>query len=104
MRNRQAHLHPRGQSRIGELMARAAGAGAQVIFETHSDHITNGIRIAARKDAIPADDVALHFFQRENGSAFSSTVVSPKLSQNGRLDFWPDGFFDEWDNSLDALM
>lgn len=104
LENPEAHLHPRGQVTMGNLIARAASSGVQVLLETHSDHVLNGIRIAARQGLISANDVALHFFQRDESSNYSSTVVSPRLSSNGRLDFWPDGFFDEWDKSLDALI
>ena len=37
--NPEAHLHPAGQTRLAELAARSAATGAQVILETHSDHI-----------------------------------------------------------------
>lgn len=104
LENPEAHLHPRGHSVMGDLLARAASAGIQILVETHSDHILNGIRVAARKNLVNANDVALHFFQRRENSEPGSMFVSPQLTQNGRLDFWPDGFFDEWDNSLDALM
>jgi predicted ATPase len=51
------------------------------------------------------EDVQLHYFQRKEkeGLAFSE-VVSPKIDRNGRIDQWPDGFFDEWEKSLDALL
>jgi hypothetical protein len=45
--NPEAHLHPAGQSKLGRFLAMVAGAGAQVIVETHSDHVLNGIRLAA---------------------------------------------------------
>ncbi|WP_375341177.1 DUF3696 domain-containing protein [Okeania sp. SIO1I7] len=31
-------------------------------------------------------------------------VISPQIDRNGRIDKWPEGFFDEWDNSLEALL
>ncbi len=46
--NPEAHLHPRGQSYLGRLIALAAEAGVQVVVETHSDHIINGIRLMPR--------------------------------------------------------
>lgn len=106
LENPEAHLHPRGQSMMGELMARAASAGVQVIVETHSDHIMNGIRVAARKKLIDPDSVAFHFFHRdETSSKYQDVRIStPKLDGNGRLDKWPEFFFDEWDRSLDDLM
>lgn len=105
LENPEAHLHPRGQSRIGELIARAASADIQVVLETHSDHILNGIRIAARNGVIDPEKVALHFFQRpEDDSSIGVEVVTPRLDSDGRLDFRPEGFFDEFSNSMRDLM
>lgn len=37
--NPEAHIHPKGQAILMELMAKAVDAGVQVVIETHSDHI-----------------------------------------------------------------
>ncbi|MDR1489699.1 MAG: AAA family ATPase, partial [Desulfovibrio sp.] len=37
--NPEAHLHPKGQSIMGEFLALAASCGMQVIVESHSDHL-----------------------------------------------------------------
>ena len=34
---------------MGEFMADAARAGVQVIVETHSDHVLNGVRRAVKR-------------------------------------------------------
>ncbi len=103
--NPEAHLHPKGQSKMGELLALAASCGVQVVIETHSDHVLNGIRLAVHGGKLDPKDVQLHYFQRQEkeGQAFTE-VVSPRIDRNGRIDRWPDGFFDEWDKSLDALL
>lgn len=103
LENPEAHLHPRGQSALGLLLARCAADGVQIIVETHSDHLLNGIRIAAKRQDIPNEDVAVHFFARdiENGE---TDIVSPILHSNGRFSDWPDGFFDEWSKALDELL
>ncbi len=103
--NPEAHLHPRGQVKIGHLLSLAASIGIQVVIETHSDHVLNGIRLAVHGGKIKPDDVQLHYFQRKQkpGQAFIN-VVSPRIDRNGRIDKWPDGFFDEWENSLDVLL
>lgn len=109
--NPEAHLHPHGQARMGEFLAKAAGAGIQIILETHSDHILNGIRLAVREGDIPPEQVQLHFFRRaivydqeQLIDKPSHTCVSPKLDHNGRMDQRPDGFFDEWDKSLRRML
>ena len=103
--NPEAHLHPRGQAKMGELLALAASCGIQVVIETHSDHVLNGIRLAVHGGKIKPEDVQLHYFQRQEkqGQAFIE-VVSPHINRSGRIDKWPDGFFDEWDKSLEVLL
>lgn len=44
MENPEAHVHPAGQRILGELIARAGQGGVQIIAETHSDYIINGVR------------------------------------------------------------
>jgi predicted ATPase len=103
--NPEAHLHPKGQVKMGELLALAASGGVQVVIETHSDHVLNGIRLAVHAGKIDPKDVQLHYFQRQDRERQMVTeVVSPKIDRNGRIDRWPDGFFDEWDNSLEILL
>jgi predicted ATPase len=105
--NPEAHLHPRGQSRMGKLISEVANAGVQVFVETHSDHVLNGIRVATKNNKIEADKVKIYYFDRSDESYkqyHATKAYQLKLDQNGNIDKWPDGFFDEWDNMLDELM
>ncbi len=103
--NPEAHVHPRGQARIGELLARGSAAGVQVLVETHSDHVLNGIRLAVHSAVTKPVDVALYFFQRSTQATKGPVeVLSPRIDPEGRIDMWPDGFFDQWDRSLEALL
>lgn len=105
LENPEAHLHPRGQTQIGRLMALAAASGIQIVVETHSDHVLNGIRLAVVDNKISHEDVKIHFFERvQRESQWETQVLSPKLTERGRIDQWPAGFFDEWDNSLMRLL
>jgi predicted ATPase len=105
LENPEAHLHPKGQAQMGNLLAQAAAQGVQIVLETHSDHVLNGIRLAVHDGKLNHDAVQLHFFQRrESQGQFVSEVVSPQMNRRGKIDQWPDGFFDEWDNSLEALL
>jgi len=99
--NPEAHLHPAGQSRLGRLLARMAGAGVQVIVETHSDHVINGIRLAAAEDRVlAADAVLIHFFD-EGASGGLPTAI--ELTEQGTLSSWPKGFFDQVEEDLGRL-
>src|SRR5690606_33917123 len=81
--NPEVHLHPKAQQDIGTLLAKVASSGVQVIVETHSDHVLNGVRLAAKTQAIKPGDVALHFFGPSDGTFMPK---SPKLDADGKLD------------------
>ncbi len=99
--NPEVHLHPKAQQDIGTLLAKVAASGVQVIVETHADHVLNGVRLAAKTKAINHDDVAVHFFGNSDGTFVPK---SPKLDADGRLDSWPEGFFDQFDHALSQLL
>jgi predicted ATPase len=101
--NPEAHLHPQGQAKLGNLLARCAADGVQVIVETHSDHLLNGIRLAVKNNDIQAAHVRLCYFTRDRSSG-DCYLELPRVLPNGQLSNWPEGFFDEWENSLEALL
>ncbi|MCY3630104.1 MAG: DUF3696 domain-containing protein [Bacteroidetes bacterium] len=100
--NPEVHLHPSGQAQMGRFLAEVAAADIQVVIETHSDHILNGIRRAIRNNLLSHQDIALHFFrQRESdGGVDRPQVESPMLDPNGNVDYWSDGFFDQFDKDM----
>ena len=103
--NPEAHLHPKGQAKIGELLALAASSGVQVVIETHSDHLLNGIRRAVHDSKLDPKDVQLHYFYREEENVQSVTqVLSPHMDADGRIDKWPEGFFDQAEKDLLELL
>jgi predicted ATPase len=102
--NPEAHLHPKGQLQIGRLLAMAAKMGVQIVIETHSDHVLNGIRLAVRKKEADAQHVQLHYFSRDSSDTLTSKILSPNIDHDGRLDLWPEGFFDEFDKALAELI
>lgn len=100
--NPEVHLHPRAQQEIGVVLAQTAASGVQLILETHSDHVLNGIRLAVKQKILPSSDVRVHFFSHHLGKA--SVPESPTIDQDGRLDSWPEGFFDQFDLALSELL
>lgn len=99
--NPEAHLHPKGQALMGHFLARAAACGVQVIIETHSDHVLNGIRVAVKRAQILPADVQINFFHQQEGK---SIVSVPQIDKDGHIDQWPEDFFDEWDKQLSELL
>jgi len=102
--NPEAHIHPAGQRMLGELIACAGQGGVQIIAETHSDHILNGIRLAVKHKKVVKDKVQLAFFYKDDSDDYKHKYANPSILEDGRLDIWPEGFFDEWDKSLYELM
>lgn len=112
--NPEAHLHPRGQAEMGNLIARAAAYGVQVFVETHSDHVINGVRVAVKKGIVKPDDVNIAFFERKRheivsddgvkGQEYYADVRNIKIDANGSLSEYPEDFMDEWSNQLMRLM
>lgn len=97
----EAHLHPRGQARMGAFLAQTAAAGVQVLLETHSDHVMDGVRIAIREGVLRPEDVAFHYFTR-NESA--TEITTPRIDADGRLSEWPEGFFDQHRRNMARLV
>jgi predicted ATPase len=98
----EAHLHPSAQSRIGQIIARFAAAGLQIVVETHSDHLLNGVRLAIKNDILSHEDVSVHFF---SGVTQENTGVSTiRVDKAGALERWPVGFFDQAEKDLSMLL
>ena len=105
LENPEAHLHPRGQSKMGELIALAASCGIQIILETHSDHVLNGIRKAVKYKKLDADKVQINYFERYLKKGQPTTeIITPRIYQSGGIDKWPDGFFDQAEKDLMDLL
>ena len=65
-------------------------------METHSDHVLNGARIGAQDKSLSATDMIVHYFDH-SGSA------SININDQGELDYWPTGFFDQIEGNLGRL-
>lgn len=94
LENPEAHLHPAAQTEFGKLIAASASLGKQVILETHSDHIIDGIRIAVKESKLLPDDVKLYYFTKQNFEQ-ETKIETPEIYEDGSLSYWPDGFFDQ---------
>lgn len=92
--NPEAHLHPSAQSKIGRFLAMVANAGVQVIVETHSDHVINGMQLAAIKNEINPEHIVINFFNQTESSQ-QPELESIAINTKGELSSWPKGFFDQ---------
>ncbi len=100
--NPEAHLHPRAQSRLAQFLAKVASLGVQVIIESHSEHILNGIRIASISPEINIsnEDISIFYFHEKGDELFTKLPIEP----DGSIKNWVDGFFDQQEIDLSELF
>ena len=98
--NPEAHLHPAGQSKIGFFLAQMADAGVQIVLETNSEHVVNGIRLYALKNAMSAESICINYF-----TTSSEGTSVQRIPLNDKMDImkWPEGFFDQEEKDLQEL-
>lgn len=106
--NPEAHLHESGQVALAHLISMAAQSGIQVIIETHSSHILEGILIDTKefeqgKPGIDKSNVSLAFFCKDPSTQVSK-VECPRIVGDAKLDFEPIGFFDQSAKNLEQIM
>lgn len=106
--NPEAHLHPEGQSKLAELMCLVAQRGIQVIVETHSDHIINGVLVNCKRFekegyGIDRENVSIYYFggQDENHAVQYEEI---KIIPDGKIEFQPIGFFDRIEKDIDYIL
>lgn len=106
--NPEAHLHPRGQAELAKLIALAAQNGVQIILETHSEHIINGVLVACKKfeqdgKGINKDLVRIYHFKRDEEK--HCAIAQPiKILADGKVDKQPDDFFEQTEKDLNYLL
>lgn len=102
--NPEAHLHPGAQSRLAEfLFKKSKEVGFQLIIESHSDHVINGLRISAKKGFIQPSDCIIDYFAHDENSSIPS-VTPITCDKNGTLSEYPDDFMDEWTAQMIELV
>ena len=100
--NPEIHLHPSAQSRLLDFFSFLASKGLQVIIETHSDHIFNGLRKNINSKRIQAEDTSVYFFKQNK--ELLSTPVKILIDENGVIKNQEKGLFDQFDEDLDELL
>lgn len=99
--NPEVHLHPAAQSALASLLITTADCGVQVILETHSDHIVNGIRASAKEVGVAEGFVIINSVRStEAGRIVTEILIAP----DGGLSDMDEGFFDQAEKDLLRLF
>lgn len=102
--NPESHLHPRGQAELGRLLSLAAKSGVQIICETHSDHVINGIRVSIKNKLLENNTVKFFYFEKNKKTLLETEITPISVDKNGELDQYPQGLLDEWGNLMAQLF
>ena len=108
--NPEAHIHPYGISKLTELICSAAEAGIQIIIETHSDHVINGILVQSKnfedsnkEKGISKENLKIYYFDR-NEEEHKTEPIEIKVIEGGRTQNRVTGFFDQIGKDLRKLI
>lgn len=99
--NPEVHLHPAAQSALASFLALAATCGVQVILETHSDHIVNGIRVFVKENKISSQFVTINSVRATKSGRITTEIL---ISDDGGLSDTDEGFFDQAEKDLLRLF
>lgn len=103
--NPESHIHPRGQAELGKLIALTAMNDVQIIIESHSDHILNGIRVATKEKMLSEKKEIIFYFEKKiEPNEQYSNITNIELDRNGELSEYPKDLLDEWSNQLLKLV
>jgi hypothetical protein len=78
----EVHLHPKAQAELGSFFAQKVRQKMKFMVETHSDHLTDRIRMEVRKGTIAASDVSIVYF--ENGKK-GGRIYNIEIDDEGNI-------------------
>ena len=87
----ELHLHPSVQSGLADIILETARVRrAQIIVESHSEHLLMRIQRRIAEEEYAKDNVALYFCSNTDGR---SRIERLQLDKYGRIANWPREFF-----------
>lgn len=107
--NPEIHLHPSAQSDLTEFFAIISHSGRQLLIETHSDHIINGILVQLKEAAFHLEDVRIFYFDNDDEAEEDEIPNcyiprSLEITPYGKIKHAPKGFFDQIEIDFRKLM
>ncbi len=103
LENPEAHLHPKGQTEIGKFIALCADNGVNVVVETHSDHLFDGIRIYTKQHPEFAKKFISYWFEQDEKKNTQADPIT--LNKDGKYpNDVPSGFFDQFEINSEILL
>ena len=87
----EAHLHPKVQSELGDVIIDAVkNRDLQIIVESHSEHLLHRLMLRTAEEQLSVGDTALYFCQINEGV---SEIEPLHVDEYGNIANWPQEFF-----------
>ena len=101
----ELHLHPKVQTRLADFFVSMNALGKQCIIETHSEYLINRLRliVAKSEDTQVSDDTMIYFVEKDKETG-ASTYRKITINPYGKIDHWPEGFFDEGEDLSSQIV
>jgi predicted ATPase len=98
----ELHLHPALQQKLADFFIEISKTGRQIILETHSEYLITRLRLRTVQNPEISDLFKIVF--AENNGETGTQYNSVEVDENGSLETWPDGFFDEASSDMEQLV
>lgn len=90
--NPEVHLHPKLQAMFVDLCLFAVENNRKLVVETHSEHVINRLRYRIKESPHYLEKVYVLFLDKSEGEVKYTDV---HIDKDGKIDFWPENFFDQ---------
>lgn len=92
----ETHLHPAAHGNLAELIALSTknDYNKSYLVETHSINFILRLRRLIAEEKLSVDDVALYSVEFDENECCSK-LVSVEINEDGSVNYWPEGVFEE---------
>ena len=98
----ELHLHPALQQKLADFLLAMSKSGRQIIVETHSEYLITRLRMRTVQD--PSITNLFKIIFAENDGQTGTKYNPVEVDENGSLETWPEGFFDEATSDIETMV
>lgn len=100
----EIHLHPTVQAKLFDFLVSLNKKGITTFVETHSDHLVTRMRRRVAESEVGLENhVNLVFVEYDHEKSHTKYTKMP-LDSLGNFNIWPEGFFDQYDQDVRAIL
>ncbi|NDJ79398.1 DUF3696 domain-containing protein [Vibrio campbellii] len=100
----EIHLHPTVQAKLFDFMNALHKKGVSTIVETHSDHLITRMRRRVAESDNGLEKIINLIFVEFDKNNKTTKYSKMSLDELGNFNLWPDGFFDQYDQDVRAIL